>query len=41
MIMLSLFLQCYLFYELQMVWEQEASLIIMLTTTVERGRVGL
>ena len=24
----------------QMVWEQEASLIIMLTTTVERGRVS-
>lgn len=23
-----------------MVWEQEASLIIMLTTTVERGRVS-
>ena len=23
-----------------MVWEQEASLVIMLTTTVERGRVS-
>ena len=29
------------FVPFQMVWEQEASLIIMLTTTVERGRVNI